>query len=367
MSRAVQVLVRHPAPLRHIPRGKRTVEDALVRIETPARLTVLAPDALTRLQRQPSFVPELYLGEGALWTRLDTRQPIRHSPFHFKTVPLTPESFVAWLGSPQIPRDAGRADPAHAFRATPLAAAWNEPTPPRQGRAIHDWAERVSGGDPEPDSTRRLLDERARSAEDLVRFLDTEVRLCGDGVFLRSELVASPSGLREHLGLSSARFLGIDQPPVLRPDRAAAFLRSPFLVKPDPRLDKFLGRLTPGLVTDADLRVHANALPRFALSVAALLARKRVADPVPDDALRSWALRGRIGGIRPEEAHVAAAAALAFIQTAFDNPTAQRLLGSDLSRLGERIRLFEEHVLPRIRSGPAPDPEDEVGLAALAP
>ena len=90
---------------------------------------------------------------------------------------------------------------------TPVSAFWNENGKPYPDSTFTRWEDRVSGGDPEPAGARVLLDDRERAAAEVRAFLRDEIRLCGDGVYLRAGLTARISGLGGALHLGAARDL----------------------------------------------------------------------------------------------------------------------------------------------------------------
>lgn len=362
----MRLTVHHPAPYRHVPKGRRTPEDALVRIATPARLTVLGSGALERLPNQPTSAPELYVGDGAAWTRIALHPLLPGHHFHRKRAWLGPDAFAAWLGSPAAPGDGGPEAVSHAFRGTPLAAAWREPVAPRQGRLDHGWTERTSGGDPLPESARVLLDDRDRAAVDLQDFLDAQVRLTGDGVFLRSDLLVTTHGFGERLLLTSKRAPDPFNPPPLRPDQASYFTRFPNKASDDPRIARLVERLGPALLGDQDIRHHANALPVEADAVARLLSGRRGVPRMTDE-LAALALRGRIGGVRPAEAERAYAVSARWIREACLDPEARRGPWWDLDRILSRLAVVEDRILPRLKAGEVPPDDDARDLALLAP
>jgi hypothetical protein len=193
-------------------------------------------------------------------------------------------------------------------------------------------------------------------------------------VFLRADLVVRPSSLRMHLGLASARTMAAGSVPYLRPDLADAFLApvapgwmvsSRYLEEPDPRLGRFLAKLPAGAIGDWDLRLHANALPVAACTYADMAQRKSLPVAPPSDALRIQSMRGRIGGVLPEEYATTAQASLdAMRALCAESRVRDRLY---VRPLDEQTAFLETYVMPRLRAGPELCVDDAENLAGLVP
>jgi len=366
------VHVRHPVPVFYVPRRGRKERFAFVAHRTPVELREVSPSEMRHVLA--------YAGAGAT-IDLGLDLHAHGTSLWLKVVETT---------SPHAGRVIGRRE----FLATLCVDEHVD------GYALHPYVARTPlcavdpegyndrGAEPGTLPPRQEIGSWVEQAEaDLRRFLDEEVRLVGDEVYMRlpgplalpalgtahyhkpgaSEYFVEPFPRRAMADFHAGAFpCRIDRVSEHRAFRTG--FEGPAGAGAPRELPPGFESLDPALFNDEDIRLVANAVPRLALAHArqALagcegVARQRDFVREAERAFRPWLVRGMMSAVPLEEAGDVFAASLRFMEE-FGEMTG----GWDPEH-DELARLVEEMALPRLRDpGPASE-EDLDAMAGVAP
>jgi len=383
------VHVQHPAPIRYIPKGMRSPRDFLVKSSTPVRLVRDSSDAfrwLTAVDGHDSTL-ELHERDGRIWTRLEGWGPTR------LVLPgFGPKAFVDYLTG-GIPQTKVQATDIHwSFYRTPLCAALDpalvdDPKQFWMGRP-HTRGENFD----EAEARQVLEDGREAAAAAVRRFLEENVVLTEEGVFVRvpGPLVLPHRGVGKSMDVTVFPRIMWDDGPLCRVDRAHELsdLQEEVFGKGTEQYGEALEIVArdvdPTLFGDDDVRLYVNhaidavldgvggliwaaEAPRMRRSTLTeqLLGRSRV-DPGTLDGIRElqrWQGPARRGAIPPEEDERLLALmrdVLRDVQAAYHH-----------CARGPKAKLHELYIeriaLPRVRASVPMAAGDADAIAGIAP
>jgi len=390
------VHVAHGVPLRNIPKGARTERETWAIVTTPVRMRTVGRREVKRVAqvrgRRHTDRMDLFALDGKLWRKLEEHWAGYHGRgVQYEWRPVGPEAFKDLLSD-------GNKHFHHfreTFGHTPLL-------PLTPGKNLHR-------GDVVDLAELRVVDdgatERARAA--LLRFMEEEVVVAGDDVFIRClgplfsyvhTFVEDRTRTDLVLTFSPREWAWLDGRGnhLARPDRLREMLD--FMV--DNRvvrrleaeamdrvqlhggvgnlhLDEFHspGGMLAGIDAhfhegDEDLFVHANMLPRYLLPYTERLVRAMArgavdADPAAvalHEAVRAWENPSRMGGIARDEVEPLLRQMLAGLRAV--ERWAHKSDGQVLER---GARYIERIALPRLEAKATFEAEDTEAFSGLGP
>lgn len=368
------VHVTHPAVVRYVPKGGTNERLAFRLLSTPVRLREVDPAAfehaanLSSAGRNPLRL--YYAFEGRLWYKL-----LHHTatPGGDDNPPVGIDEFVAYLQGRHASLD-HLSDVDQHFARTPLCAL--EPD-----------KDQTRGRDFDMGQARHVAwdgTERARAS--LARFMEQEVALVGDGVFVRAAGPLAQMDRRADRFYTQefARYFYGSQFGA-RFDRLAEmwdFERTAGRALPermpnqnrnrafDLRLQTTVERFPSHLVGDADLGIFVNYIPEEALKGAARVLRVAAEDPglgvrlqSGAERLRHWEALGFTSSIEPEEWEECLCDVRAFLEAAFESSPRLRR-----EPVLARAALYVDAIaLPRLRQAAGVAPEDDEALTGIGP
>jgi len=343
----------HPIPIRYVPRRGRKERLGFVRAVSPVRLptaTAAEMRLCASIERDRYGAPvHLYESGGRLWTYLahDRSGAPVEADYFKRALACSDMDLLGFHGKP--------------FHRTPLRALET------QGSKVF-WTAGVEADALNVGRSVHADPDGARAA--LARYLEDNVRIVSDKVFVRTEPLAYVVEGRGQLYSSfSGHPSGVDHLLLLaRLDRIyelAEFERrlSPEARIGDVRTPEHMGwypRLDVSLLSDADLLHFGNEAPRKLL-LAATDPFYRMEEDLGEErmeALRAWTARGSVGTIGPDD--------LEEVVTLFREGA--RLFGDHPPPFLDRaLRYADEIVAPRLLDRPALVADDADAFADLAP
>jgi len=357
---------RHPVPVRYVPARARTVYTTFLGVTTP--VTLREGEGWTGLARIRDT--HFFEHEGRIWIRLNGHDA------QWGDTTLDRSEFLSFLKGERA-RVVLPAQTLHALRRSPLCAETD-----LGGSVCSPLMEDASE---ELGKARRIVEdgtEHARGA--LQRYLDDNVRLFRDQVFVRACPLAAHPGERP-----SPQFQLLPHPRSLRGiglmtriDRLDEFWEFEKSVHGPDVIDESARRTKPmfgglentfpaALMEDDDVRLLANALPGMVLDALDMTLRIQASGSLPDqvargvESLRTWKGRGGIGAVGLDEAE----AVLLLCRDVFAAADAELGVPAyDAERVRVPLAYAERIALPRLRAADAAlDADDVAAFSGVMP